>query len=151
LTLTVPLVGASSPGSTASWSTYPPVGPQKASHDPGCDGEREIVHGELLAITLAHTTNIDHTITVRFTARGHNTLKTIFADRVSTSGRMPLLLTTHLSLAPWRWSVMTEHQARPAGILSGLHFGALWWSSVSRYGARYFAAIFVAVTRWGCR
>jgi len=34
-------------------------------------------------------------------------------------------------------------QARPAGILSGFHVGVLSWSSVSRYGARYFAAIFV--------
>jgi hypothetical protein len=52
-----------------------PVRPQKARHDPGRDGKREIVHGELLAIALAHTTNLDHTITVRFSARGHNILK----------------------------------------------------------------------------
>ena len=40
-------------------------------------------------------------------------------------------------------SVITEHEARPAGILSGVHVDALSRSSVSRYGARYFAAIFV--------
>ena len=47
-------------------------------------------------------------------------------------------------------SVITENQARLAGIPSGLHVGALSRSSCSRYGARYFAAIFVGGTRWGC-
>jgi hypothetical protein len=40
-------------------------------------------------------------------------------------------------------SVITEHQARPASIVSGIHVAVLARSSASRYGARYFAAIFV--------